>query len=183
LVAAGLAALLNPVFVVGLSLILFWTGVFRVSQRELDDRFVVILGAVVGCIPEAMWGLVFGAMFAAFGKGGRLAGAISGGVFWFFLFGVMFAAFEIQHWSRFHEWPLFHSVEWEYSVPSERSVLPSVWTPASEGQNREGPARLKLRNPDEFGLPVAVYVKEICTGLIVGYVLGRKAEVSRIVSR
>jgi hypothetical protein len=139
LIAGGLATLLNPLILVAEATVLFGTGLLESSPGGRAsvpfNWFVfVLVGTILLFIPEAIWGLIFGAGFARFGKRGRLAGAISGAIFWFLPWVAGLAV--IMSLSGWHN--LLESLSWE-----------------------------------DYVLPLAILIKEVATGALIGYLVER----------
>jgi hypothetical protein len=140
LIAAGLATILNPLTLAVGALLLFGFDAFRPASTPRlygvpDGAALVIVGTLVLFIPEAVWGLVFGAVFAALAMPRHWAGAIAGAVFWFFL---PWACIALETmWANSNG----SSIDWYSFV---RSSAFWDWV-----------------------------VKEVGTGLMIGYVLGR----------
>jgi hypothetical protein len=113
LIGGAFATLANPLILVVLALVLFGTGLLKSSEGghstpPFNGFTFVLAGTILFFIPEAVWGLIFGANFARFGQGGRLPGAIWGAAFWFLpavtiMLIVMFTV-GWQEWSEIHWW-------------------------------------------------------------------------------
>ncbi len=146
LIAGVLATLLNPLFLIAEALLLYSTGLLTPRQKLFGDNAdtFVILGTVGLFIPELIGGLVFGAGFAAIGKGRRIAGAISAAILWSVV-PLCWGCFDVMHYLH---------------------VKPSMDPPEPNWKQEY------FENDVVF--PIAWLTKELCTGLIIGYVVGRE---------
>jgi hypothetical protein len=145
LVAAGLATLLSPLFLVGAAALLYGCGIVTPRRHFLGEdnpNTFIVFGALILAIPELVWGLAFGFVFAAIGKGRHLAGAISGLVLW--------------------------SV-----IPSLYAVVDAVgYAQVTSPVNPPEPGWKREFFENLIVLPLAWVVKEMFAGLIIGYVIG-----------
>ncbi len=147
LIAAVLATLLNPLFLTAEALLLYGSGLLTPRQKLLGDNAdtFVVFGTLILCIPELIGGVVFGAVFVAVGKGGRWTGLIAGAILWSVV-PLGYGALDLMHYAQ---------------------AKPSVQPPPPDWK----------REDFEYDVvfPVAWLSKELCTGLIIGYVIGREA--------
>jgi hypothetical protein len=115
LIAAGLATLLSPLFLVAGTFVLFATGLL--GSPAGDAPLFLIIGTILLFIPEATLGLIFGGACARFGWRGPVTGATRGAVFW--LLGsaaVILVVFVIGYHHDATGYHLWRDLQ-EYAVP------------------------------------------------------------------
>jgi hypothetical protein len=145
LVAAGLATLLSPLLLVGEAALLYGCGIVTPRRHFLGEdnaNTFMVFGTLILFIPELVWGLVFGGVFATIGRGRHLAGAISGLLLWSVI-PSLYAFPDVAGYAQ----------------------ITSPVNPPEPGWKREYFENLIV-------LPLAWVAKEMFTGLIIGYVIG-----------
>jgi hypothetical protein len=146
LIGGILATLLNPLLLLTEALLLFGTGLLTPRQHFIgsdDPHEFVVLGTILLCIPELIGGMVFGAGFAAIGRGGRWTGAIAGATLWS-LIPLAYAIPDFAHYLQVEPSMQPPQPNWKQEYFEYDVVYPAAWI-----------------------------AKELLTGLIIGYFVGR----------